>query len=67
MPTISASQAFQDLQSPAYRCVPTGITELDGILQDRSNILNRTHTGGISRGHVTEVHGAPGSGKTIFG
>lgn len=69
MPTVSAAQALQDLNSPATRCISTGLWGLDRALQNRE-LLEFSATcqhGGVSRGQVTEVYGPPGVGKTALG
>jgi KaiC/GvpD/RAD55 family RecA-like ATPase len=68
MPTVSAAQALQSLQSSTPRAISTGIASLDAALQDpvQSSIHSITAKG-VSRGHVTEVYGPPGVGKTSFG
>lgn len=65
MPTVSAAQALQELDSPANTLISTGLTNLDLVLQNRYK--KDDAEGGILRGHVTEVYGPPGVGKTAFG
>jgi RecA/RadA recombinase len=73
MPTISAAQALQDLNSPATRCISTGLRELDAALQNRDVSRSDGEAGGrdggrgVSRGQVSEVFGPPGVGKTALG
>jgi len=71
MPTVSAAQALQDLNSPATRCVSTGLRGLDCALQNREAEALTADTerlyGGVSRGQLTEVYGPPGVGKTALG
>jgi RecA/RadA recombinase len=69
MPTVSAAQALQDLNSPAVRSISTGFRTLDASLQNqdvKSSDASR-QCGGVSRGQVTEVYGPPGVGKTALG
>ena len=65
MPTVSAAQALQELDSPATTLISTSLTNLDLVLQNKYG--QKDAEGGISRGHVTEVYGPPGVGKTAFG
>lgn len=71
MPTVSAAQALQDLNSPTARSISTGLRELDAALQNRDvstlSDAEGQHVGGVSRGQLTEVYGPPGVGKTAFG
>lgn len=74
MPTVSAAQALQDLESSPTRCIPTGLANLDLGLQSKdplpvspsSTSTDQNH-GGIPRGKVTEIYGPPGVGKTTLG
>ncbi|TGO45338.1 hypothetical protein BCON_0401g00010 [Botryotinia convoluta] len=71
MPTVSAAQALQDLESSPTRCIPTGLTSLDLALQNKdplqvSTSADQNH-GGIPRGKVSEIYGPPGVGKTTLG
>lgn len=69
MPTVSAAQALQELQSPLLKSVCTNLPGLDGILQDKKPPPGNDGVGigGVARGHITEVYGPPGVGKTTFG
>ncbi|TGO69900.1 hypothetical protein BELL_0751g00020 [Botrytis elliptica] len=71
MPTVSAAQALQDLESSPTRCIPTGLANLDLALQNTDPLQVSTSAdqnyGGISRGKVTEIYGPPGVGKTALG
>ena len=60
LPTVSASQAFQDLQGDGASCLPIGLSSLDSRLSDSSS----NGSGGIERGKVTEIWGPTGAGKT---
>ena len=69
MPTVSAVQALQDLNSPGTRSISTGLPGFDCALQNREapSLDAVNQYGGVSRGQVTEVYGPPGVGKTAFG
>jgi len=64
LPTVSAAQALQDLEGDASNAIPTGLAALDASL---SPGLDNVGHGGIQKGHVTELWGPPGAGKTAFG
>ena len=68
LPTLSASQALQNLSSTPRRPLSTGLRRLDAALQGRDYEFSSQDDlpGGISRGEVTEVYGPPGVGKTAF-
>ena len=68
LPTLSASQALQDLSSTPRRPISTGLASLDSVLQGRGHDASSQDAipGGISRGEVTEVYGPPGVGKTAI-
>ncbi|CAD6453391.1 7d6665dd-aa63-411c-8730-33229f84269d [Sclerotinia trifoliorum] len=71
MPTVSAAQALQELETSSTRCISTGLTGLDLALQNNdplqvSTSADQSH-GGISRGQLTEIYGPPGVGKTALG
>ncbi|ETN42671.1 uncharacterized protein HMPREF1541_01828 [Cyphellophora europaea CBS 101466] len=63
LPAISGAQALQDELQRA-RGVPTSLPSLDRRLNQRNSAIP---CDGIRCGHVTEVYGPPGSGKTTFG
>ena len=68
LPTISASAALQNLTSNDTEYISTGLSHLDALLQQRGFDLSsqaRTH-GGLTRGHVTEIYGPPGVGKSTL-
>ena len=69
MPTVSAVQALQDLNSLATQSISTGLPGLDCALQNREALPldAASQYGGVSRGQVTEVYGPPGVGKTTVG
>ena len=68
LPTFSASQALQNLNSTPRRPISTGLRRLDAGLQGRDFESSSQYDlpGGISRGEVTEIYGPPGVGKTAF-
>ena len=71
MPTVSAAQAYGDLGEEGNRFIPTGLDDLDVGLALRSSQVVATDTdadaGCITKGHVSEIWGPPGVGKTTFG
>ncbi|KAJ4134859.1 hypothetical protein NW768_004468 [Fusarium equiseti] len=69
LPTISASQALDDLGSDASTHVSTGIEGLDRSLLGSVAVESQDAAteGGVQRGQVTEVWGPPGTGKTALG
>ncbi|KAI9678345.1 MAG: hypothetical protein M1817_006291 [Caeruleum heppii] len=72
MPTVSASQALQNLASSSQsRTISTGSIRLDALLRGghaRPTEAGRTEDegGGLPRGQVTEVFGPSGVGKTTL-
>ncbi|KAL8869210.1 MAG: hypothetical protein Q9174_004441 [Haloplaca sp. 1 TL-2023] len=68
LPTVSASQALQDIESSSQKPISTGLRRLDEILQGNvpETIVSEDSVCGVSRGQVTEIYGSPGAGKTIF-
>lgn len=70
LPTVSAADALAKLKSSTTRCISTGLRDLDAILQNQNfESVNGDDglRGGVSRGRVTEIYGAPGVGKTALG
>jgi len=70
LPTVSAAQALNDLNTSSTRCVSTGLRDLDCVLQNRDPATvfeGDAFSGGVSRGKVTEVWGPSGVGKTALG
>ncbi len=70
LPTVSAAQALNDLNTSSTRCISTGLKDLDALLQDHNPQTASevdAFFGGISRGKVMEVWGPPGVGKTALG
>ncbi|KIX94646.1 uncharacterized protein Z520_09692 [Fonsecaea multimorphosa CBS 102226] len=66
LPTVSAIDALRNI-SAKFKGISCSLPALDAILANgRSNGLSIATTG-IQRGHVTEVYGPPGVGKTTFG
>ena len=68
LPTVSASQALQNISSTPRRPISTGLKSLDAFLQGRAlEAPGQTLSpSGISRGEVTEIYGPPGVGKTAL-
>lgn len=64
LPTISGVEALQAVTVKA-RAIPTSLDTLDSYLLP-INALPRAASG-IQRGHVTEIFGPPGAGKTALG
>ncbi|KAF4985681.1 hypothetical protein FGRMN_11124 [Fusarium graminum] len=69
LPTVSASQALDDLGGNAPTHVSTGIEGLDHALLGAESVDSQDATlkGGVRRGQVTEIWGPPGTGKTALG
>lgn len=61
---MSAAQALEELEGNAANSIPTGLAALDASLKSS---LGESGLGGIQKGHVTEVWGPPGAGKTALG
>ena len=61
LPTLSASQALQNLSSTPARPISTGLPVLDAYLQgiEASGSQDGPGTGGVTRGEVTEVNASP--------
>ncbi|KAF6224742.1 hypothetical protein HO133_009936 [Letharia lupina] len=68
LPTVSASQALQNISSTPRRPIPTGLKSLDAFLQGREHedSSQTVPPVGIPRGEVTEIYGPPGVGKTTL-
>jgi hypothetical protein len=64
LPTVSAAKALEDFQCNNQNYVSTGLTSLDAML---GSVLGDGSVGGIQKGHVTEIWGPPGAGKTALG
>ncbi|KAI9651303.1 hypothetical protein NHQ30_001341 [Ciborinia camelliae] len=78
MPTVSAAQALQELETSSTRWISSGLVDLDLALQNKDPVQlsvsvsssadhQDLNCGGISRGKVTEIYGPPGVGKTALG
>lgn len=65
LPTVTGVQALQNATAKA-KGIPSGLAALDAILVNNKNKFSIASPG-IQRGHVTEVFGPPGVGKTTFG
>lgn len=61
LPTLNGVQALLDAVEK-HRPISTNLITLDSILCESSSGISQN--GGVSRGGVTELYGAPGSGKT---
>ncbi|KAK0637128.1 P-loop containing nucleoside triphosphate hydrolase protein [Bombardia bombarda] len=61
LPTVSAAQALEEFHGSELNSVPTGLAALDAALNPGLT------GGGVQKGHVTEIWGPPGVGKTAFG
>ncbi|CAM1511529.1 Fc.00g090420.m01.CDS01 [Cosmosporella sp. VM-42] len=69
LPTVSASQALDELRDDPSSHVPTGLEDLDQVLLNSISIDSQgsTRRGGVKRGQLTEIWGPPGTGKTAIG
>lgn len=70
LPTVSAAQALDDLDANVSRFVSTNLPDLDKALAASaasSSTGEEANAGGIHKGHLTEIWGPPGVGKTAFG
>lgn len=69
LPTISASQALDELRDDTSSLIPTGLDDLDQALLGAVSIDTQgsPQHGGVKRGQVTEIWGPPGTGKTALG
>ncbi|KAJ3521172.1 hypothetical protein NM208_g13414 [Fusarium decemcellulare] len=69
LPTVSASQALDELGDDASNHVSTGLEDLDHALLGAASVDSQetTQKGGVQRGQVTEIWGPPGTGKTALG
>lgn len=72
LPTVSAAQALEDLGANVSRFVSTNLPDLDhalaaGPAASSSPGEEGANAGGIHKGHLTEIWGPPGVGKTAFG
>ncbi|KAL2279514.1 hypothetical protein FJTKL_13390 [Diaporthe vaccinii] len=70
LPTVSAAQALEDLDANVSRFVSTNLPDLDKALAASaasSFPSEEANPAGIQKGHLTEIWGPPGVGKTAFG
>ncbi|KAF5236155.1 hypothetical protein FANTH_11403 [Fusarium anthophilum] len=68
LPTVSASQALDELDNGASTHVSTGVEDLDrSLVANIASDSPDTTKGGVQRGQVTEIWGPPGAGKTALG
>ncbi|KAF5609380.1 DNA repair rhp55 [Fusarium pseudoanthophilum] len=68
LPTVSASQALDELDNDASTHISTGIEDLDrSLIANITADSQDTTKGGVQRGQVTEIWGPPGAGKTALG
>lgn len=63
LPTLDGAQAlFNAIEK--HKPISTGLARLDATLCSADDVLSSD--GGLSRGRLTEIYGAPGCGKTHF-
>lgn len=69
LPTVPASQAWEDLKAGPATHISTGLEDLDRALLgiDSADSQDAALQGGVKRGQVTEIWGPPGCGKTALG
>ncbi|KAL7916016.1 P-loop containing nucleoside triphosphate hydrolase protein [Trichoderma velutinum] len=69
LPTVAASQAWEDLKAGPATHISTGLETLDRVLLgiDSADSQDAASQGGVKRGQVTEIWGPPGCGKTALG
>ncbi|KAL6881153.1 P-loop containing nucleoside triphosphate hydrolase protein [Trichoderma novae-zelandiae] len=68
LPTVPASQAWDDLKASPATHISTGLEALDrALLGDAADSQDAAVKGGVKRGQVTEIWGPPGCGKTALG
>ncbi|PTB60812.1 hypothetical protein M431DRAFT_537882 [Trichoderma harzianum CBS 226.95] len=69
LPTVPASQAWEDLKAGPATHISTGLEALDRALLgiDSADSQDAASLGGVKRGQVTEIWGPPGCGKTALG
>ncbi|KAK3939772.1 P-loop containing nucleoside triphosphate hydrolase protein [Diplogelasinospora grovesii] len=61
----SASQILEEIDNDGPAVISTGLATLDAALS--ASLDSVAEDSGIPRGHVTEIWGPPGAGKTSFG
>ncbi len=62
LPTVSASEALQELQTAGPETISTTLPSLDSVLSGAIGIT----TGGLERGKTSELWGPKGAGKTAL-
>ncbi|TKA77081.1 hypothetical protein B0A55_03567 [Friedmanniomyces simplex] len=62
LPTVSASEALQELQTAAPEAISTTLPALDSLLSGAAT----STTGGLERGKITELWGPKGAGKAAL-
>ncbi|KAL7823009.1 P-loop containing nucleoside triphosphate hydrolase protein [Trichoderma gracile] len=68
LPTVPASQAWEELKASPATHISTGLDALDrALLGDAADSQDAAVKGGFKRGQVTEIWGPPGCGKTALG
>ncbi|OTA06566.1 rad55 [Trichoderma parareesei] len=68
LPTVPASQAWEELKACPATHISTGLDALDrALLGDAADSQDAAVKGGVKRGQVTEIWGPPGCGKTALG
>lgn len=68
LPTVPASQAWEELKASPATHISTGLDALDrALLGDAADSQDAAVKGGVKRGQVTEIWGPPGCGKTALG
>ncbi|KAI1326242.1 P-loop containing nucleoside triphosphate hydrolase protein [Xylariaceae sp. FL0255] len=69
LPTVSAAQALDDMRADSSLFLSTGLDILDRTLNNVSvqDSGDSVAHGGLQKGHIIEVWGPPGSGKSTFG
>lgn len=66
LPTVSASQALQEIKIQAKKSISTGLKSLDQLFVPQHAQQSSLACGGLPLGRLTEVYGPPGIGKTTF-
>ncbi|KAK0943658.1 hypothetical protein LTR29_004831 [Friedmanniomyces endolithicus] len=62
LPTVSASEALQDLQTAGLETISTTLPGLDSVLSGTIGVV----AGGLERGKTSELWGPKGAGKTAL-
>ena len=66
LPTVSASQALQEIRTKAKKSISTGLESLDQLFVPQLGRQSSPVFGGLPLGRLTEVYGPPGIGKSTF-